>query len=92
MLLQTWVATEEWGFPPPTAAILTEGDLFLSGGTTLKGFGKAAGIPTATWASGGNLNTARYRYGGSWNYCNSIMLLVDIVLVLNDYFANTETI
>ena len=37
---------------PPTAAILTEGDLFLSGGTTLKGFGKAAGIP-GTWASGG---------------------------------------
>ena len=40
-------------FPPPTAAILTEGDLFLSGGTTLKGFGRNAGIPAATWASGG---------------------------------------
>jgi hypothetical protein len=52
---------EEWSFPPPTAAILTEGDLFLSGGTTLKGFGKAAGIPAATWASGGALNTGRNR-------------------------------
>ena len=52
-------------FPPPTAAILTEGDLFLSGGTTLKGFGKAAGIPAATWASGGSLNTARSRLAGS---------------------------
>ena len=48
--------TEEWSFPPPTAAVLTEGSLFLSGGTTLKGFGKAAGIPAATWASGGALN------------------------------------
>ena len=51
--------TEEWSFPPDTAAILTEGQIFLSGGTKLKGFGKAAGIPAATWASGGSLNTAR---------------------------------
>ena len=51
--------TEEWSLPPPTAATLTEGDVFLSGGTTLKGFGKAAGIPAATWSSGGSLNTAR---------------------------------
>ena len=49
-------ATEEWSLPPPTSAILTEGDIFLSGGQTLKGFGKAAGIPAATWASGGALN------------------------------------
>ena len=32
--------TEEWT-TPVTAAILTEGSIFLSGGTTLKGFGKA---------------------------------------------------
>jgi len=57
--------TEEFSFPPPTAAILTEGDLFLSGGTTLKGFGKAAGIPAATFASGGSLNTARGYHGGA---------------------------
>ena len=44
--------TEEWAFPPPTASTLTEGDIFLSAGTTLKGFGKAAGIPSGTWASG----------------------------------------
>ena len=50
---------EDWNFPPPTAAILTEGSIFLSGGTTLKGFGKAAGVPAGTWASGTNLNTAR---------------------------------
>ena len=54
--------TEEFGFPPPTAAVLTEGDIFLSGGTTLKGFGRAAGVPTGTWASGGDLNTARRVY------------------------------
>ena len=52
-------ATEEWSLPPPTSAILTEGDIFLSGGQTLKGVGKAAGIPAGTWASGGSLNTAR---------------------------------
>ena len=52
-------ATEEWTFPPVTAATLNEGMIFLSGGITLKGFGKAAGIPAATWATGGNLNTAR---------------------------------
>jgi hypothetical protein len=39
--------------------------LFLSGGTTLKGFGKAAGIPAATFASGGNMNTGRYGLGGA---------------------------
>ena len=33
--------------PPVTAAILTEGMVFLSTGTTLKGFGKAASVPTA---------------------------------------------
>ncbi len=65
-------ATEEWSFPPPTAAILTEGDVFLSGGTTLKGFGKAAGIPAATWASGGSLNTARNGlcYGAGTTNCS----------------------
>jgi len=51
--------SEQWDFPPVTAAILTEGDLFLSGGTTLKSFGKAAGIPSVAWGSGGDVNTAR---------------------------------
>ena len=57
-------ATEEWSLPPPTSAILTEGDIFLSGGQTLKAFGKAAGIPSSAWASGGSLNTARRGPGG----------------------------
>jgi hypothetical protein len=52
-------STEEFSFPPDTAVALNEGDLFLSGGTTLKGFGKAAGIPAGVFASGGSLNTAR---------------------------------
>ena len=52
-------STEEFSFPPDTAIALNEGDLFLSGGTTLKGFGRAAGIPAGTFASGGSLNTAR---------------------------------
>ena len=51
--------SEEFSTAPVTAAILTEGSIFLSGGTTLKGFGKAGGIPAATWSSGGNLNEGR---------------------------------
>jgi len=58
-------ATEEWGFPPVTQAKLKEGMVFLSGGTTLKGFGKAGGIPTGSWASGGNMNTARANQSGA---------------------------
>ena len=57
--------TEEFSAAPVTAATLTEGDLFLSGGTTLKGFGKAAGIPAATWASSGALNSPRGNAGTS---------------------------
>ena len=57
-------STEEFSVAPVTSAILTEGSIFLSGGTTLKGFGKAAGIPATVWSSGGNLNTARHA-GGS---------------------------
>ena len=51
--------TEEWTTAPVTAAILNEGMIFLSGGTTLKAFGKAAGIPSGSFSSGGNLNTSR---------------------------------
>ena len=50
-------ATEEFSFP--SSPVLTEGDLFLSGGTILKGFG----IPTGTWATGGSLPVAQ-SYGG----------------------------
>ena len=52
--------TVDWAFPPPTATILQEGQMwFNSSSSTLKGYGTAAGIPAATWASGGVLNTAR---------------------------------
>ena len=51
--------TEEFTFPDGEFGFLTEGDLFLSKGTTLKGFGKAAGIPSVAWGSGGDVNTAR---------------------------------
>ena len=57
--------TEEFTAAPVTAAILTEGSVFLSGGTTLKGFGKAAGIPATTWASGGNMNVPTHARGGA---------------------------
>ena len=66
--------SEEWSFPPVTAAILTEGSIFLSGGTTLKGFGKAGGVPTSTWSSGGNLNTARKAGMGAGKLSTSAIL------------------
>ena len=50
-------ATEQWTFP--SGPHLNEGDLFLSGGTTLKGFGKAAGVPSGVWSSGGSMSSSR---------------------------------
>jgi hypothetical protein len=61
----SYAIAEEFSVAPPTAAILTEGSIFLSGGTALKGFGKEAGIPGATWASGTSINTSRQRLGGA---------------------------
>ena len=65
-------ATEEFAFP--SSPILVEGMVFLSGGTTLKGFGRAAGIPAGTWASGPALNTARSELTGSQNGTQDAML------------------
>ena len=55
--------TEEFTFPDGEFGYLTEGDIFLSRGTGLKGFQKGSGVPTGTFASGGALNTARYVIG-----------------------------
>ncbi len=55
-------ATEQWTFP--SGPHLNEGDLFLSGGAALKGFGKEAGIPAATWASGTNFPSSTYGQSG----------------------------
>ena len=57
--------TENFSFPPVTQDKLKEGMIFLSGGTTLKGFGKAAGVPAGTWASGGSTNAATYSRAGA---------------------------
>ena len=52
--------SEEWAFPPSTSSVLQEGDMwFNSSSSALKGYGKAAGIPSGTWGSSANLNTAR---------------------------------
>jgi len=67
-------STFEWAFPPPTAAILTEGDVFLSGGTTLKGFGRGAGIPAGTWASAANMNTGRSRGANAGTYTAALAI------------------
>lgn len=59
-------STEEWSFPPSTSTILQEGQLwFNSTSSVLKGYGKYAGISSATWSSGGSLNTARYNAAGN---------------------------
>jgi hypothetical protein len=57
---------EEWSFPAITATIVEEGQLwFNSSSSVLKGYGTAAGIPAATWSTGGNMNTARYSNTGA---------------------------
>ena len=89
-------ATEEWSLPPPTSTILREGDLFLSGGTTLKGFGKAGGIPSTSWASGGSLNAGRYRVSAS-NTGGTVSASIIFggyapsSAPPNNYFASTES-
>ncbi len=68
-------ATEEWTFPPATASTLQEGDMwFNSSSSVLKGYGKAAGIPAGTWASGGSLNTARRLASGAGTQTASILI------------------
>ena len=57
--------TEEWALPPPTSTVLKEGSIFLSQGTTLKGFGKAASVPSVAWSSGTNLPNPWYQDAGS---------------------------
>ena len=83
--------SEQWDFPPPTAAILTEGDIFLSGGTTLKGFGKAAGVPSATWASGGNLNTGRDYVAGAAASNSSALIVGGTSNVTESYNGSSWT-
>ena len=56
-------ATEEWAFPPVTASALQEGLMWFNGG--LKVYGTAAGIPAATWASGGSMNAAKNAVAGN---------------------------
>ena len=60
-------------FSTYTAAVLTEGDIFLSGGTTLKGFGRAGNEANGTWASGDAINTARDS-GGFFGSKNAALL------------------
>ena len=63
----TVASTEEFTFPDGEFGFLTEGDIFLSKGTGLKGFQKGSGVPTGSFSSGGALNTARYTLGGCGN-------------------------
>ena len=67
--------TEEWEFPPPTAAILNEGDIFLSAGTKLKGFARIGGVPTGAWSSGGNAPVGRYGATGFGTQTDFLMMM-----------------
>ena len=66
--------TEEWAFPPVTASIVQEGQMwFNSTSSTLKGY--AASAPTGTWASGGSLNVAKqavFAYGPTGSAAGSV--------------------
>ena len=65
-------ATEEWSFP--SGSIVQEGDMWFNSNTsTLKGY--AVSLPTGTWASGGDLNTARSRFGGAGQATQSAALV-----------------
>jgi len=57
--------TEEFTLTPSTASTLIEGQMwFNSSSSTLKGYGTAAGIPAATWASGTNFPSSTYGQSG----------------------------
>ena len=57
--------TEEWGFPPDTANILVEGMVYFNDPSiALKGFGKNAGLPSATWSSGATYPASIYAAAG----------------------------
>ena len=58
--------TEEWttSFTPTTLKKVTEGQLYFN--STANAFKETVfDVPGATWASGGDLNTARTRFGGA---------------------------
>jgi hypothetical protein len=59
--------TEEWTTNPTASIALQEGMLwFNSTSQTLKGYGLAAGIPSTSWASGGNMNVGNRNFGASF--------------------------
>ena len=61
----TVATTEEWSFPSGPS-FLIEGQMWYNSSTgNLKAYGKDAGIPAGTWASGAALNTGRNRAGTS---------------------------
>ena len=58
--------TEEFSYPPSTSSVLIEGQMYYNSSTlALKAYGRAAGIPSGSWASGAALNTGRNRAGTS---------------------------
>ena len=88
-------ATEEWSFPPSTSTARIEGQLYIKGGI-LKGFERAGGIPSTSWASGGSLNAGRYRLSAS-NTGGTVSASIIFGGYApsspppNNYYANTES-
>jgi hypothetical protein len=83
--------TEEWTFPAITTSILQEGDMwFNSTSSTLKGYGTAAGLPAATWASGGNLNVAKSSAAGAGTQTAGIFMGGRGSPPSNTVYAQTE--
>jgi len=62
--------TEEFSVAPPTASIITEGQLFFN--STTNTFKETiSDVPNGTWATGGALNTARRLTSGSGTQTSS---------------------
>jgi len=84
-------ATEEWAFPAITETTLNEGDMWFNSSTsTLKGYGTAAGLPAATWASGGNLNVAKSSAAGAGTQTAGIFMGGRGSPPSNTVYAQTE--
>ena len=66
--------TEEWSFPPPTASVLQEGDMwFNSTSSALKGYGVS--IATGTFSSGGQTSSLHLDAAAGGSTQSSFMLI-----------------
>jgi len=84
--------TEEWSFPPSSSTTLQEGQLWFNyNSSALKGYGKNAGIPAATWSSGGNMNTARSNHFALGGLSDNLVTSPQAVVTTEQYNGTSWT-